>query len=58
MYLNEFPQVIKDIIELYEILFKFSWSESCRAGGEPTEVRLSVTRSINCKEVEALERCV
>ena len=49
---------MKDTIQLYEILCEFSWSESCRAGGEPAEVRLSVTRSINCKEVEALERCV
>ena len=49
---------MKDIIQLYEILFKFSWSESCSGGGEPVEVRLSVTRSINCKEVEALERRV
>ena len=50
---------MKDTIQLYEILCEFSWSESCRAGGyEPAEVRLSVTRSINCEEVEALGRRV
>ena len=49
---------MKDTIQLYEILCKFSWSESCRTCGEPAEVTLSVTRSINCKEVEALERRV
>ena len=49
---------MKDTIQLYEIFCKFSWSESCSAGGEPAVVRLSVTRPIKCKEVEALERRV
>ena len=49
---------MKDTIQLYEIFCKFSWWESSRAGGEPAKVRLSVTRSINCKEIEALERRV
>ena len=59
MYWNECPLVMKDVIQLYEILCKFYWSESCRAGGEPVEVRLSVARSNNCNEAEApLERRV
>ena len=49
----------KDVIQLYEILCKFYWSESWRAGGEPVEARLSVARSNNCNEAEApLERRV
>ena len=51
--------VMQEVIQLYEILCKFYWSESCRAGGEPVEVRLSVARSNNCNEAEApLERRV
>ena len=45
---------MKDAIQLYEILCKFSWSESCRAGGEPEEVRLSVTSTNSYNETEAL----
>ena len=58
VYWNECPLVMKDVIQLFEILWKFSWSKSCRAGGEPVDVRLSVTRSNNCNEAEALERRV
>ena len=60
VFWNECPLVMKDVIQLFdrEILCKFSWSESCKAGGEPVEARLSVTRSNNCNEAEALERRV
>lgn len=49
---------MENVIQLYEIVCKFPWSESCRAGEELVEVKLSITRSNTCDEADALERRV